>query len=123
MTSEQPSKKPNIGDKAPDFTLQDMEGKIHSLSDFSGQTVVVYFYPKDNTPGCTTEACDFRDNYNMITSAGATVIGISPDSIESHVKFANKYNLNFMLLADPDKKSLRDYNVLTKVEMCFLSNH
>jgi peroxiredoxin Q/BCP len=90
------------GVKAPGFKLQDSEGKIHKLSDYAGETIVVYFYPKDDTPGCTKEACSFRDSYADFKQAGVTIIGISPDKVESHKKFKEKYALPFTLLADPD---------------------
>lgn len=90
------------GAKAPGFELQDSEGKIHKLSDYAGETIVVYFYPKDDTPGCTKEACSFRDSYADFKKAGVTIIGISPDKVESHKKFKEKYALPFTLLADPD---------------------
>lgn len=90
------------GTKAPGFELQDSEGKIHKLSDYAGETIVVYFYPKDDTPGCTKEACSFRDSYADFKKAGVTIIGISPDKVESHKKFKEKYALPFTLLADPD---------------------
>ncbi len=90
------------GVKAPGFELQDSEGKIHKLSDYAGETIVVYFYPKDDTPGCTKEACSFRDSYADFKKAGVTIIGISPDKVESHKKFKEKYALPFTLLADPD---------------------
>ncbi len=92
------------GTLAPDFTLEsDSSGPV-SLSDFRGKKVVLYFYPKDDTPGCTTEACNFRDDYSALTAAGAVVLGVSPDSIKSHLKFKNKYELPFLLLSDPDHK-------------------
>jgi peroxiredoxin Q/BCP len=92
------------GTLAPDFTLEsDGSGPV-SLSDFRGKKVVLYFYPKDDTPGCTTEACNFRDDYSALTDAGAVVLGVSPDSIKSHRSFKNKYELPFLLLSDPDHK-------------------
>ena len=92
------------GTLAPDFTLEsDGSGPV-SLSDFRGKKVVLYFYPKDDTPGCTTEACNFRDDYSALTAAGAVVLGVSPDSIKSHRSFKNKYELPFLLLSDPDHK-------------------
>ena len=94
------------GDKIGNFSLDDGNGKKISLSDFSGKKVVVYFYPKDNTPGCTTEACGFRDNFAAITAKGAVVIGISADSVKSHSNFAQKYELPFYLLSDPDKQAI-----------------
>jgi peroxiredoxin Q/BCP len=90
--------------QAPDFSLQDENGTVRRLSDFRGKPVVLYFYPKDDTPGCTTEACGFRDQYLEYTEAGVTVIGISPDSSSSHTKFKSKYDLPFTLLADEDHK-------------------
>jgi peroxiredoxin Q/BCP len=90
------------GVKAPGFELLDSEGKLHKLSDYAGETIVVYFYPKDDTPGCTKEACSFRDSYADFKQAGVTIIGISPDKVESHKKFKEKYALPFTLLADPD---------------------
>ncbi|MFR1758792.1 MAG: peroxiredoxin, partial [Christensenellaceae bacterium] len=89
------------GTKAPDFTLLDMDGKAHSLSDFAGQRVVLYFYPKDNTAGCTRQACAFRDAQDQMAALNAAVIGISKDSAASHRKFAEKNALNFLLLSDP----------------------
>ncbi len=97
------------GTLAPDFTLEsDGDGSV-SLSDFRGKKVVLYFYPKDDTPGCTTEACNFRDDYSALTSAGAVVLGVSPDSIKSHRNFKNKYELPFLLLSDPDHKVADTY--------------
>jgi thioredoxin-dependent peroxiredoxin len=92
------------GRKAPDFTLNDARGKRVSLADFKGQHVVVYFYPKDDTPGCTKEACGFRDHWKELQKAGVVVMGVSPDGGASHAKFAAKYKLNFPLLSDPDRK-------------------
>ncbi len=94
------------GDKAPAFTLADETGKQISLTDFKGKKVVVYFYPKDDTPGCTKEACSFRDNYDAILAKGAVVIGISPDDEASHGKFKSKFDLPFYLLADPERKAI-----------------
>ncbi|NUN16633.1 MAG: thioredoxin-dependent thiol peroxidase [Myxococcales bacterium] len=90
-------------DIAPDFKLLSDGGTAVSLADFRGKKVVLYFYPKDNTPGCTQEACDFRDNFDQLTKSGVIVIGISPDSVGSHEKFKSKYELPFILLSDPDK--------------------
>lgn len=92
------------GNKAPEFSLIDSEGNVHSLSDYRGQTIVIYFYPKDDTPGCTKEACSFRDSYQDFKDASVEVIGISPDNEKSHSKFINKYTLPFTLLSDPDHK-------------------
>ena len=96
----------------------DVEGieKKYSLNDFKGQKVILYFYPKDNTSGCTQEACDFRDNINRLTSF-ATVIGVSPDSIKSHLKFKEKQSLNFILLSDPEHKLAEAFNVWTEKSM------
>ena len=97
------------GALAPDFTLEsDGSGPV-SLSDFRGKKVVLYFYPKDDTPGCTTEACNFRDDHSALTAAGAVVLGVSPDSIKSHRSFKNKYELPFLLLSDPDHKVAEAY--------------
>ena len=92
----------DVGDKAPAFSLEDQSGKPVKLSDFKGKTVVLYFYPKDDTPGCTREACAFRDEHSALRKAGAVVLGVSPDSWVSHAKFAGKYDLPFPLLADTD---------------------
>ena len=100
-----------IGTQAPPFKIEDSQGKMHSLSDYEGQTVVLYFYPKDDTPGCTKEACSFRDSYQDFKEAGVEVIGISPDSTQSHNKFADKYELPFILLSDPDHKVCEAYGV------------
>lgn len=91
-----------IGDKAPNFSLASDTGEIVSLSDFKGKKVILYFYPQDDTPGCTKQACGFRDNYATIQRADAVVLGVSPDSVASHVKFKKKENLPFPLLSDPD---------------------
>jgi len=99
------------GMKAPEFNLTDSEGNQHRLSDYEGETIVVYFYPKDDTPGCTKEACSFRDAYADFKEAGVEVIGISPDTEKSHRKFANKYDLPFTLLSDPDHQISEAYGV------------
>jgi thioredoxin-dependent peroxiredoxin len=96
---------------APDFSLPDENGTVRKLSEFRGKPVVLYFYPKDDTPGCTTEACGFRDQYQEYTDAGVTVLGVSPDSSSSHSKFKSKYNLQFTLLADEDHKICDLYGV------------
>jgi peroxiredoxin Q/BCP len=101
----------NIGDPAPDFALQSDSGETVRLSDFRGRRVVVYFYPKDDTPGCTTQACGFRDNYVQIEERNAVVLGISPDNVQSHQKFRTKFNLPFVLLADPDHHVAEAYGV------------
>ena len=97
------------GDKAPAFKLPSVEGGDVGLKDFAGKTVVLYFYPKDDTPGCTREACAFRDSQAALKKAGAVVLGVSPDSVESHQKFRGKYKLNFPLLADADKSVAKKY--------------
>ncbi len=99
------------GDKAPDFSLTDQNGKQVDLTDFSGKKVVLYFYPKDNTPGCTRQACTFAAEYEKFTQNNIVVIGVSKDSIASHRKFAEKYNLPFILLADPDLQAIQAYGV------------
>jgi thioredoxin-dependent peroxiredoxin len=99
------------GDTAPDFALPDDTGKTVRLSDLRGRRVVLYFYPKDDTPGCTTEACGFRDMYPAYTEAGAVVLGVSADDVKSHAKFKAKYNLPFTLLADTEHKVSELYDV------------
>ena len=103
-----------VDDNAPDFKLPDQEGKDHSLKDYRGKWVVVYFYPKDDTPGCTKEACTVRDNLPAFRELKATILGISADSVRSHTKFAEKYGLNFTILADEDKKVVNQYGVWAK---------
>ena len=100
-----------IGQKAPDFTLSDKDGNAVSLSDFAGKKVVLYFYPKDNTPGCTRQACAFAGAYGEFQKRGVVVIGISRDSVASHVKFAEKYSLPFILLADPELEAIQAFGV------------
>jgi len=102
-----------IGNKAPDFVLMDQNGKAHKLSDYKGKNIVLYFYPKDDTPGCTKEACDFRDNYPELNKK-AVVIGVSGDDVVSHNKFAHRYSLPFILLSDPGHKVLEKYSVWKK---------
>lgn len=99
------------GDKAPNFTAKDQDGNIVSLSDYKGKTVILYFYPQDDTPTCTKEACNFRDNYQSLVSKGLTVIGVSFDTEKKHQKFIKKYNLPFPLIADTDKKIIESYGV------------
>jgi len=98
-----------VGDKAPNFTLTDADGKKVSLSSFKGRKVIVYFYPRDDTPGCTKEACQFNDNLAAFEAADVPVLGISPDSAASHVKFRDKYGLGFTLLSDPTKATMEAY--------------
>ena len=105
------------GDKAPGFTLNDHAGTAVSLDDFSGKKVVVYFYPKDDTPGCTKEACSFRDNYDAILAKGAAVIGISPDNEASHTKFRDKLNLPFHLVSDPERIAIDGFGAWGEKKM------
>ena len=100
-----------IGDIAPDFTLLDSEGREHKLSDYLGRKIVLYFYPKDNTPGCTRQACAFASAYDEFKNRDIVVIGISRDSVASHKKFAEKYSLPFILLSDPDLVAIQAYGV------------
>ena len=104
--------------QAPDFTLTDKDGRQVSLSDFLGKKVVLYFYPKDNTPGCTRQACAFAGAYDEFREKNVEVIGISKDSVASHVKFAEKYNLPFTLLADPELQAIKAYDVWQEKKMC-----
>jgi peroxiredoxin Q/BCP len=101
----------NQGDKAPTFTAKDQNGNNITLEQFKGKKVVLYFYPKDNTPGCTAEACDFRDNYQGLKAQGIEVLGVSIDDEKSHQKFINKFDLPFTLLADTDKAIVEAYGV------------
>lgn len=100
-----------IGTKAPAFTLPDQNGKAHSLSDYAGKKVILYFYPKDNTPGCTKQACGFADRYPQFLEKGAVVLGVSKDSVSSHKNFEQKYALPFSLLSDPEKEVIQAYDV------------
>jgi thioredoxin-dependent peroxiredoxin len=106
-----------VGKKAPSFTLEGSDGKKHSLKEFLGKKVVLYFYPKDNTTGCTKEACSFRDNIQAITDKGAVVVGVSPDSVKSHRKFIENQGLNFLLLSDEEKEMLEPYGVWKEKSM------
>jgi peroxiredoxin Q/BCP len=106
-----------VGQKAPDFTLLNDAGEKVKLSGYKGKKVVLYFYPKDDTPGCTTEACNFRDGIKEIEKHGAVVLGVSADPVESHKKFKNKFELNFPLLSDPDKKMIESYGVWKEKSM------
>ncbi len=107
-----------VGMKAPDFTLTDAKGNRVSLSDFLGKKVVLYFYPKDNTPGCTRQACAFAGAYAEFREKNVEVIGISKDSVASHVKFAEKYDLPFILISDPDRVAIEAYGVWQEKKMC-----
>ena len=100
-----------VGTKAPDFTLPDQNGNMHSLSEYRGKKVILYFYPKDNTPGCTKQACGFAERYPKFTDKGAVVLGISKDSVASHKKFEEKYGLPFTILSDPELVAIRAYDV------------
>jgi len=97
------------GTKAPEFTLDGSDGKRHSLKEYAGKTVVIFFYPKDNTSGCTKEACGFRDEYRRLTAKGIVLLGVSKDSIASHAKFISTYNLPFVLLSDPETTMMSAY--------------
>ena len=100
-----------LGDKAPDFSLMNQEGAVIRLSDFQGKKVILYFYPKDNTPGCTRQACAFAQNYAQFAALGVVVIGISKDSVASHQRFAEKNGLPFILLSDPERHAIEAYDV------------
>src|SRR5437763_16046143 len=106
-----------VGQKAPDFTVLNDKGEKVKLSDLKGKKVVLYFYPKDDTPGCTKEACAFRDGIDEIKARGAAVLGVSADSVDSHKKFKSKFDLNFPLLADEEKKIVEDYGVWKEKSM------
>ena len=99
------------GTKAPAFELPDQDGKLHKLEDYRGKKVILYFYPKDDTPGCTKQACGFSDRYPQFMENGAGILGVSKDSVASHKKFADKYGLVFTLLADPERKVIETYDV------------
>lgn len=100
-----------VGTKAPDFTLPDQNGNMHFLSEYRGKKVILYFYPKDNTAGCTKQACGFAERYPQFTEKGAVVLGVSKDSVASHKKFEEKYGLPFTLLADPELVAIQAYDV------------
>ena len=99
------------GKKAPDFELPDQDGVMHKLSDYAGKKVILYFYPKDNTPGCTKQACGFSERYPQFAEKGAVILGVSKDSVASHKRFEEKYGLAFTLLADPERKVIEAYDV------------
>ena len=107
-----------IGMKAPDFTLKDKNGNDFTLSSLLGKKIVLYFYPKDNTPGCTRQACAFAGAYKQFEAKGVEVVGISKDSVASHIKFAEKYDLPFILLSDPDRVAIEAYGVWQEKKMC-----
>ncbi len=107
-----------VGTKAPDFTLNDKNGNAVSLSDFLGQKVVLYFYPKDNTPGCTRQACAFAAAYDEFRNKNVQVIGISKDSVKSHLNFAEKYSLPFILLSDPERDAIEKFGVWQEKKCC-----
>jgi peroxiredoxin Q/BCP len=113
FADEAASALPQVGQAAPDFRLQDQNGKWHTAADHRGHWLVLYFYPKDFTPGCTTEVCTFRDDIAKLRKAGADVVGVSLDDVKSHADFAAKYHVPFPLLADSDKKMAEAYGVLT----------
>lgn len=108
---------PEVGQMAPDFTLTDENGEAHTLSEYRGKTVLLYFYPKDDTSGCTTEACNFRDDYSAYQKAGVEILGVSADDEESHLKFKTKNDLPFALLADVEQKVVNLYGVWGKKQM------
>jgi len=113
---------PAVGADAPSFNLQDQNGEWHTLESYRGQWLAVYFYPRDDTPGCTTEACNFRDNIYAFKAIGAAVIGISVDDVESHKEFSDKYKLPFTILADEDNKTTRAYGVLRDYKLVKLAS-
>ena len=106
-----------VNSLVPDFSLMGSDGKEHKLSQYRGKKVILYFYPRDNTPGCSTEACDFRDNNNSFTDKNAIVIGISRDSLKSHSKFIEKFNLPFVLLSDENEEVCNLFNVIKEKNM------
>ena len=112
MRMAQAGEVPRVGQAAPDFSLPDQDGKLHKLTDYSGKWLVLYFYPKDDTPGCTEEACAFRDDLQQLTALGAEVVGVSLDDSSSHATFAKKYHLPFPLLADQNSDVAARYGVL-----------
>ena len=104
------------GKKAPDFELPDQDGVMHKLSDYAGKKVILYFYPKDNTPGCTKQACGFSERYPQFAEKGAVILGVSKDSVASHKRFEEKYGLAFTLLADPERKQrVRPFNICSQL--------
>ena len=105
------------GQKAPNFSAKDQNGNLLSLNEFAGKNIILYFYPKDDTPGCTAEACDFRDNYESLSAQGFVVLGVSTDDEKSHQKFINKHNLPFSLIADTEKEIVEAYGVWVEKNM------
>ncbi len=108
---------PTIGAPAPDFSLPDDKGETRRLADFKGQNLIVYFYPRDDTPGCTVEACDFRDNFKALSNLKVAVVGVSKDSVKSHAKFKQKFDLNFPLLSDENDTMAENYGVWIEKSM------
>ena len=113
---------PAVGSDAPSFNLQDQNGEWHTLKDYEGQWLAVYFYPRDDTPGCTKEACNFRDNIYAFKAIGAAVVGISVDDVESHKKFSDKYKLPFTILADEKNETAKAYGVLKDYKLIKLAS-
>jgi peroxiredoxin Q/BCP len=113
---------PAVGTNAPSFNLQDQNGEWHALKDYHGQWLAVYFYPRDDTPGCTKEACNFRDNIYAFKSIGAAVVGISVDDVESHKEFSDKYKLPFTILADEENETAKAYGVLKDYKLIKLAS-
>lgn len=113
---------PQVGEPAPDFRLQDQQGQWRTLADYRGQWVALYFYPKAGTPGCTTEACEFRDNVFAFEEIGATIVGVSVDDVEAQKKFSDEYSLPFALLADVDGEVAKAYGVLRKIMLMSLAS-
>lgn len=106
-----------VGSLVPDFSLIGSDNTLHNLSDYKGKKVILYFYPRDNTPGCTTESCDFRDNYKQIIDSNTIILGISKDSLASHIKFVTKYDLPFILLSDEEKTVCNMFDVIKEKNM------
>jgi len=115
LSAAQAADAPALGAQAPAFKLQDQNGQWHALDEYRGKWLALYFYPKDNTPGCTTQACEFRDNIFAFRDVGAVIVGVSLDDAASHKKFAEEHGLPFTLLADPTKETAKAYGVLTKM--------